>query len=398
MQRIAKVAIRGGIRLVDKGVKKGEHCWVVILAGSGDRATERDVLGGFQDNTVMHRRKDLGGVLSANGKVIRLRIKTVKPYETEALVELLKDLTLTSSPYGKLMWLPTHLLSKSGNIACFDSIILRGFRERLEVEIKEAQRDDGELWAIVQNVEDGKHTEFRVDDGGVVWFEDRLCSTRCIEIENIILWNGLKQDEATRWDSYVGNGMRFPMDSLLVCLLLRKDMMRFGWLLIRANNYSVSSSKRDGLSERTIQLFRHWKILLSACALEWTRKMSVAHICWDEVGERLMKSFMLEMCISKSFAHSEEYYTFCWIKGDAQSRFIGPFEILERIGEVSYRLALPPQLSHVHDPDSLVQKNLNPFWIVKRLESWNKVIPFVKILWKNHPEREVPGRPRVHAS
>ncbi|GJS02805.1 putative reverse transcriptase domain-containing protein, partial [Tanacetum coccineum] len=43
MQRIAKVAIRGGIRLVDKGEKKGEQCWVVILAGSEDRATKRDV-------------------------------------------------------------------------------------------------------------------------------------------------------------------------------------------------------------------------------------------------------------------------------------------------------------------------------------------------------------------
>ncbi|GKB90686.1 hypothetical protein Tco_0962958 [Tanacetum coccineum] len=25
------------------------------------------------------------------------------------------------------------------------------------------------------NVEDGKHTEFSIDDDGVVWFEDRLC-------------------------------------------------------------------------------------------------------------------------------------------------------------------------------------------------------------------------------
>lgn len=30
-------------------------------------------------------------------------------------------------------------------------------------------------------------------------------------------------------------------------------------------------------------------------------------------------------------------------------RFIGPFEILERIEEVAYHLALPPQLFGVHD-------------------------------------------------
>nr|GFD61939.1 putative reverse transcriptase domain-containing protein [Tanacetum cinerariifolium] len=43
------------------------------------------------------------------------------------------------------------------------------------LQIKEAQKDDDELWAIVQNVEDGKHTEFSVDDNGVVWFKDRPC-------------------------------------------------------------------------------------------------------------------------------------------------------------------------------------------------------------------------------
>ena len=35
--------------------------------------------------------------------------------------------------------------------------------------------------------------------------------------------------------------------------------------------------------------------------------------------------------------------------GKLSPRFIGPFELLERIGEVGYRLALPPQLSRVHD-------------------------------------------------
>nr|GEZ39471.1 putative nucleotidyltransferase, ribonuclease H [Tanacetum cinerariifolium] len=53
------------------------------------------------------------------------------------------------------------------------------------------------------------------------------------------------------------------------------------------------------------------------------------------------------------------------IKGKLSPRFIGPFEILDLVGEVSYRLALPPQL------------------VMRK-----KTFPFVKILWRNQPEQE----------
>ena len=36
-------------------------------------------------------------------------------------------------------------------------------------------------------------------------------------------------------------------------------------------------------------------------------------------------------------------------KGKLSPKFIGPFEILERVGPVAYKLALPPALSGVHD-------------------------------------------------
>jgi hypothetical protein len=98
------------------------------------------------------------------------------------------------------------------------------------------------------------------------------------------------------------------------------------------------------------------------------------------------------------------------IKGKLSPRFIGPFEILERIGLVAYRLALPPSFGGIHDVFhvSMLKKYVyNPSHIIEHEEVEvqpdttmiekpirivdeknqvlrNKIIPMVLVQWQHH--------------
>ncbi|GJW92860.1 retrotransposon protein, putative, ty3-gypsy subclass [Tanacetum coccineum] len=433
-------------------------------------------------------KKGSGCVLRQNGKVIRTYAsRLLKPYEANVVADALSR--------------------KSGMIACFDSMILHDL-ERLDVElcvrgsggfwasmriesnlmlqIKEAQRDDGELWAIVQNVEDGKHTEFSVDDDGVVWFEDRLCvpndqalrekvmteahsspftihpgSTKMYrDLKQYFWWNGMKQDVATfvskcmtcqqvkiehqrarvcysRWKDFLcGNGMclhawisftglpttqKRTLTDLVVVDRLTSLLISYQVGRTMRSEVLVSSFVRE-------DTFRHWKDMLEGFVL-WIlgqRSWDKYSCAWWSLPTTIVGMLaswlhfravcLVEKCRAlfaglkfRPFRGVKRF----GIKGKLSPRFIGPFEILERIGEVSYRLALPPQLSHVHDvfhvsllrgyhyhplhvasyPFDQIQPDMSlseePESILDgRGVMRNKVIPFVKILWKNHPERE----------
>ncbi|PKI60953.1 hypothetical protein CRG98_018659 [Punica granatum] len=101
-------------------------------------------------------------------------------------------------------------------------------------------------------------------------------------------------------------------------------------------------------------------------------------------------------------------------KGKLSLRYIGPYEILERIGKMAYRLALPPELSRIHnvfhvsmlrkyisDPSHVLSYQpveLNedltyeeePAEILDRKEHVlrTKRISLVKVLWKSHSIEE----------
>ncbi|GJY35952.1 putative nucleotidyltransferase, ribonuclease H [Tanacetum coccineum] len=261
--------------------------------------------GGFQIYSDASK-KGLGCVLMQHGKVIAYASRQLKPYEVNYPTH---DLELAAVVFALKIW--RHYLSE------------------------EAQRVDGELWAIcAEECEAVSITEFQCDDD-------------CIGVPVVEM------------------GFEISMDFDYGLPLLRKGHDAI-WVVV------------DRLT--------NWHVAIKAAPLSfWYVRKCRAPICWDEVGERLIEGLELIEITNEKVAVAKEKLKEArsrqksyadkhrrdlefqvgdrvflkvspfrgvkrfGIKGKLSPRFIGPFEILEHIGEVSYRLALPPKLSHVYD-------------------------------------------------
>ncbi|XP_073031304.1 uncharacterized protein [Primulina eburnea] len=103
--------------------------------------------------------------------------------------------------------------------------------------------------------------------------------------------------------------------------------------------------------------------------------------------------------------------------GKLNPRYVGPFEILEKVGTLAYRLAFPPGMSRIHNvfhisqlrkyvPDPSHVLKVTPLMIEGKLNEElifeevptrivdsedqvlrNRTIPYVKVQWSNHTER-----------
>ena len=81
-------------------------------------------------------------------------------------------------------------------------------------------------------------------------------------------------------------------------------------------------------------------------------------------------------------------------RGKLSPRYIGPFELLERVGAVAYRLALPPSLSSIHEVFhvSMLQKYTpDPTYIV----DWGELVVDAHGTFEEGPVRVMDIRDQV---
>nr|GFB35819.1 retrotransposon protein, putative, Ty3-gypsy subclass [Tanacetum cinerariifolium] len=181
-------------------------------------------------------------------------------------LELLKDYD-TNIQYhpGKANVVANALSSKSGLIAGIkvEEEIIRDL-ERLDIElyvrgqhgywaslrvepdlisrIKEAQKEDCEIWTIVENLD--KQVEFCLDDDNVLWQDTRL----------------VVPNDASLREALLTEAHNSPFSIHPGSMKMYHDLQQHFW-------WSGMKRDTDGQPERTIQTLED---MLRSCSLEWT--------------------------------------------------------------------------------------------------------------------------------
>nr|GFC13825.1 hypothetical protein [Tanacetum cinerariifolium] len=218
--------------------------------------------------------------------------------------------------------------------------------------------------------------EFRLDDDNVLWHDTRLCVPNDDTLKEAMLieahsspfsvhpgstkmYHDLKQRHDAIWvvvDRLTKSAHFLPIrKDYSVSRLAETFQQEIRAWGTRLKFSTAFHPQTDGQSERTIQTLED---MLRPKMIEVTNeKVAVANEKLKEARTR-QKSYADKHRKSLEFQPGDHVFLKVspargvrrfGIKGKLSPRFIAPFEILNRVGKVSYHLTLPPQLSHVHN-------------------------------------------------
>nr|GEZ07721.1 retrotransposon protein, putative, Ty3-gypsy subclass [Tanacetum cinerariifolium] len=129
-------------------------------------------------------------------------------------------------------------------------------------QIKEAQKEDSEIWTIVENLDE--QTEFRLDEDDVLWQGTRLCVPNDATLREALLTEAHSSPFSIHPGStkmYHDHKQHFWWSGMK-----RDKGLQKAWGT-RLEFSTAIHPKTDGQTERTIQILED---MLRSCALEWT--------------------------------------------------------------------------------------------------------------------------------
>nr|GFB96590.1 uncharacterized protein [Tanacetum cinerariifolium] len=110
----------------------------------------------------------------------------------------------------------------------------------------------------------------------------------------------------------------------------------------KLNMSTAYHPETDGQSERTIQTLED---MLRACVMDFGGEVEN---CKESPKRQKPLEFKVGDRVLLKVSPWKGVVRF-WKKEKLAPRYVGPFEIVERVGQVAYRLKLPQELSCIHD-------------------------------------------------
>nr|CAE02839.3 OSJNBa0014F04.5 [Oryza sativa Japonica Group] len=342
-------------------------------------------------------------------------------------------------------------------------------RSTLVDQVRAAQVNDPEIAELKKNMRVGKARDFLEDEYGTIWLGERLCVPDDKELRELIL----TEAHQTQYSIHPGNTKMYQ--DLKEKFWQKKLQEELGTHLNFSTAYHPQT---DGQTERVNQILEDmlrayaldfggaWDKSLPYAEFSYNNSYQTnlqmapfevlygrkcrTPLFWDQIGERqlfgtevlteaeekvrtIRERLRIAQSRQKSYAdnHRRELtfeagdYVYLRVtplrgvhcfqtKGKLAPCFVGPYKILERRGEVAYKLELPSNMAGIHDVFHVSQLNKclrvpeeqadsehidlqedltyveKPIRILETSErrTRNKVTRFCRVQWSHHSEEE----------
>nr|AAV32204.1 putative polyprotein [Oryza sativa Japonica Group] len=372
-------------------------------------------------------------------------------------LELIKDYDMSIHYHpGKANVVADALSRKSYCTAlCIEGMSALEARPTLVDQVRAAQVNDPEIAELKKNMRVGKARDFLEDEHGTIWLGERLCVPDDKELKNLIL----TEAHQTQYSIHPGSTKMYQdLKEKFWWVSMRREIAEFVALYDVCQRVKAEHQRPAGLLQPLQIPEWKWEEIRMDFITGLPRTSSGHDSIWvvvdrltkDQTGERqlfgtevlaeaeekvrtIRERLRIAQSRQKSYADNRRReltfeagdYVYLRVtplrgvhrfqtKGKLAPRFVGPYKILERRGEVAYQLELPSNMIGIHDvfhvsqlkkclrvPEEQadsehidIQEDLTyvekPVRILDTSErrTRNKVTRFCRVQWSHHSEEE----------